>query len=204
MFTRVMAPVSVMLHDLGIRILGYLDDWQVFASSRKEAMWAWDVVLRRCHQHGIVVNLAKSYFSPSRTATYLWMTIKSPYDGFPLSREISTHLSQLGEFLSCKRQNVVAWRSLLSRLSSLCLFLPGGCLRIQSFQLELLVISWIPLNKSDLLWWSDISHHLQVVSLEVLHPACSSGPAPRITGEAPIITTFSFWVTGESRNASSG
>ena len=25
-FTRVMAPVSVMLHDLGIRILWYLDD----------------------------------------------------------------------------------------------------------------------------------------------------------------------------------
>ena len=64
MFTRVMAPVSVMLHDRGIQILGYLDDWQVLATSRKEAMWAWDVVLRRCHQLGIVVNLAKSYFNP--------------------------------------------------------------------------------------------------------------------------------------------
>ena len=59
------------------------------------------------------------------------------------------------------------------------------------------------LNESDILWWLDISHHLQVVSLEVLHPACSSGPAPRITGGAPIMTTFSFWVTGQSRNASS-
>ena len=38
MFTRVLAPVSVMLHDLGVRILRYLDDWLVLASSRKEAL----------------------------------------------------------------------------------------------------------------------------------------------------------------------
>ena len=37
-FTRVMAPVSVMLHDLGVQILRYLDDWLVLASSRKEAL----------------------------------------------------------------------------------------------------------------------------------------------------------------------
>ena len=42
-FTRVMAPVSVMLHDLGVWILWYQDDWLVPASSRKEALWARDV-----------------------------------------------------------------------------------------------------------------------------------------------------------------
>ena len=37
-FARVMAPVSVMLHDLGIWILQYLGDWLVLASSRKEVI----------------------------------------------------------------------------------------------------------------------------------------------------------------------
>ena len=44
-FTRVMAPVSVILHDMGILILRYLDNWLVFASSRGEVLWARDKVL---------------------------------------------------------------------------------------------------------------------------------------------------------------
>ena len=44
MFTKVMAPVSVMLHTLGVRILHYLDDWLILAS-RLEALWARDQVL---------------------------------------------------------------------------------------------------------------------------------------------------------------
>ena len=57
-FTRVMAPVSVILHHLGVRLLRYLDDWLVFASSRMDVVWARDVVLNLCQQVGIVVNLA--------------------------------------------------------------------------------------------------------------------------------------------------
>ena len=33
-FTRVMAPVSATLHNLGIQILRYLDDWLIVAFSR--------------------------------------------------------------------------------------------------------------------------------------------------------------------------
>ena len=66
-FTSVMVLVSFMLHDVGILILRYLDSWLVLASSRKEALWARDVVLNLCHQLGIVVNLAKSHLNPSRT-----------------------------------------------------------------------------------------------------------------------------------------
>ena len=127
MFTRVMAPVSVMLHDLGVRILQYQDDWLVLASSWKESQWARDIVLNLCRQLGIVVKLTKSHLSPSRTATYLGMTIESPsLRAFPSPDRISTLLSQLGKFLSCRRQNVVAWRSLLGRLSLLCQGVASG------------------------------------------------------------------------------
>ena len=39
-FTRVMTLVSVMLHSLGVRMLRYLDDWLILASSRSEALQA--------------------------------------------------------------------------------------------------------------------------------------------------------------------
>ena len=44
-FTRVMAPVSGFLHQLGIRMLRYLDDGLILASSQEEACWARDKVL---------------------------------------------------------------------------------------------------------------------------------------------------------------
>ena len=107
-------------------------------------------------------TLAKSRLIPSRTATYLGMTIESPsLRAFPSQERISTLLSQLGEFLSCRGQNAIAWQSLLGRLSWLCLLVPGGHLRVQSLQMELrnqwdfedesVVISWTPLNELNLL-----------------------------------------------------
>ena len=161
-FTRVMAPMLVMLHGLGVWILRYLDDWLVLASSRKEALWARDIVLDRCLQLGIVVSYDKSHLAPSRTAMYLGMTIKSPsLRAFSSPERVLTLLSQVGEFLSCRRQNV-AWRSLLGHLSSLRLLVLGGHLQTRSLQLvlrdhgdfkdESVAVTWTPSNELDLLW----------------------------------------------------
>ena len=51
-FTRVMAPVSAMLHRVGIRIRRYLDDWLIQAASRVQVLQALDTVLQLCHQLG--------------------------------------------------------------------------------------------------------------------------------------------------------
>ena len=58
-FTSFLAPVSVMLHDLSVRILRHLDDWLLRASSRAETLWARDKVLTLCHRLGNVLNLEK-------------------------------------------------------------------------------------------------------------------------------------------------
>ena len=180
-FTRVMAPVSVILHDMGVRVLRYLDNWLVLVSSRVEALWARDKVLELCNQPGIVVNHAKSHLIPSHSATYLGMYLESPSLRALLSPErVSTLRSQLDEFLSCRQQSVVAWRSLLGRLSSICLLVLGGRLWMLSLQLDLrrrwdfvdesVVLSWTHEIKLDLLWWCDTDHLLQSVSLEVQLP----------------------------------
>ena len=162
-FTRVMAPVSAMLHNLGIWILRYLDDWLILASSRIEALWARDVVVDVCCQLSLLVNYDKSHLFPSQSATYLGMVIESRVlRVLPSQERVSTLLSQIKEFLSCRRQNVISWRSMLGRLSSLCLLVPGGCPRMRSFQLALrnlwdflnesVSVVWTPSNEADLLW----------------------------------------------------
>ena len=56
-FTKVMAPVPIFLHPLGVRILGYLNDWLILAESLEEAVRARDLVLEIFIDLGIVINL---------------------------------------------------------------------------------------------------------------------------------------------------
>ena len=53
-FTRVMAPVSAILHSMGIRMRRYLDDWLVQSTSRESLLEDLQTVLQLCHELGIV------------------------------------------------------------------------------------------------------------------------------------------------------
>ena len=180
-FTRVMTPVSVMLHNHGIRMLRYLDDWLILARSHQEAIQARDEILLLCSQLGIVMNLEKSCLSPSQTATYLGMVLVSPsLRAFPTEKRVDAVLKQIEEFLSFKKQSVVTWRCLLGRLSSLCHLVPAGRLRMRSLQLQLrqhwdfvdedVLVPWNSQIRSDLHWWSDARHLLSGVSLLIPQP----------------------------------
>ena len=47
-FTRLMAPISAILHRYGIRMLRYLDDWLILAESRTTCLQARDRLLQLC------------------------------------------------------------------------------------------------------------------------------------------------------------
>ena len=70
-----MAPVSVILHSMGIRMLRYLDDWLIQASSKEECLQARETVLSLCQELGIIINLEKSQLVPTQVATYLGLVI---------------------------------------------------------------------------------------------------------------------------------
>ena len=76
-FTRLMAPISAILHRYGIRILRYLDDWLILTESSTTCIHAKDRLLHLCEELGLQVNHEKSSLFPSQDMTYLGMEILS-------------------------------------------------------------------------------------------------------------------------------
>ena len=173
-FTRVMAPVSAILHSMGIRMRRYLDDWLVQSASRVSLLRDLQTVLQLCHEFGIVVNPQKSNLVPSQVVQYLGVVIDSTsFRASPSEERISRLLSTAAEFQSCASPPASLWLSLLGVLSSLAHLVPGGRLRMRSLQL-CLHRSWdrqdleAPVSASmeclrDLQWWL----HLPCLSLGV-------------------------------------
>ena len=173
-FTRVMAPVSAILHSMGIRMRCYLDDWLVQSSSRESLLRDLQIVLHLCHELGIVVNPQKSNLIPSQVVQYLGVIINTTsFRASPSPEHISRLLSTAGEFQSSASPPASLWLSLLGVLSSLAHLVPGDCLRMRSLQL-CLHRSWdrldleAPVSVSteclrDLQWWL----HLPRLSLGV-------------------------------------
>ena len=70
-FTRIMAPVSAILHRYGVRMLRYLDDWLILASTELACLQSRDRLLSICTELGIQVNLTKSSLVPTQSLVYL-------------------------------------------------------------------------------------------------------------------------------------
>ena len=163
-FTRVMAPVSGFLHQPGIRMLWYLDDWLILASSQEEACWARDKVLSLCQELGIIVNPEKSTLTPSQTIVYLGIRMDSQtFRASATPSRIEKFFSIAEEFLSSKVQSAKFWRVLLGHLASLSRLVPNGQLRMRALQLALsrgrdfrdedIPVPWDPPSRDDLRWW---------------------------------------------------
>ena len=180
-FSRVMAPVSAILHSWGIRMRRYLDDWLVQSSSRESLLHDLQVVLDLCRELGIVVNPAKSRLEPSQIVQYLGVVIDTrSCRASPSPDRIARLQSTAGEFLSFADPPAITWLSLLGMLSSLSHLVPGGRLRVKSLQLCLhrswdrgdqsFRIPWSPDCLRDLRWWLDLPRLSFGVSLTQISP----------------------------------
>ena len=177
-FSRVMAPVSAILHSWGIRMTRYLDDWLVQSSSREALLHDLQVVLNLCRELGIVVNPSKSHLVPSQVVQYLGVVID--FRASPSSERVSKLFSTADVFLSCVAPPASTWLRLLGILSSLAHLVPGGRLRVRSLQLCLhqqwdredlsALIPWSPLCRRDLQWWLDRPRLSLGVSLVQVSP----------------------------------
>ena len=74
-FTRVMAPISSIMHRHGFKILRYLDDWLVLGFLFWDLVRARDFLLWLCQELGVQVNLEKSSLTPTQTLDYLGMRL---------------------------------------------------------------------------------------------------------------------------------
>ena len=109
-FTRVMAPVSAILHSLGIRMRRYLEDWLVQSSSRESLLEDLQTVLQLCQELGIVINPQKSNLIPSQVVQYLGVVIDSTsFRASPSVERISRLRSTAAEFQSCASPTASLW-----------------------------------------------------------------------------------------------
>ena len=181
-FTWVMAPVSAFLHQAGIRLRRYLDDWLIQASSKEQVLLALESVLQLCRDLGIVVNWEKSHLVPSQRVEYLGVLFDSvTFRASPAQKRVLKLLSIGEEFLSCERQPASAWLELLGVLASLIQLIPGGgfgcslstqfCLnRSWDFSDQSLLIRWNTDAQVDLQWWLDQSLLESGISLNQISP----------------------------------
>ena len=178
-FSRVMAPISAILHSWGIRMRRYLDDWLVQSSSRESLLRDLQTVLGLCHELGVVINREKSHLIPSQVVQYLGVVINSQsFVASPSPDRISRLQLTAGEFQFSASPPARLWLSLLGMLSSLAHLVPGGRLRMRSLQLCLnrswdrvdlsAPVSWTGSCLQDLRWWLHLPRLSQGVSLPSL------------------------------------
>ena len=183
-FTRIMAPVSAILHRHGVRMLRYLDDWLILASTEIACIQSRDRLLSVCTELGIQVNFKKSSLVPTQSLVYLGMEIQSlPFIARPTPARANNLIRLIEEFLSTPSPPALLWRRLLGHLSSLILLVSGGMIRMRLLQLCLkdqwdflddqFQVSWSPLCREDLLWWSRVVQLREGVSLSLPAPDIS-------------------------------
>ena len=194
-FTRVMALPSSVLHQKGVRLLRYLDDWLVLSSSEEGAISSRTALLGLCASLNIIVNWDKSELTPSQTLTFLGMDINSrDLVAFPSQKRVASLLAIIKDFLGQDSPPAQDWMVLLGHLSSLSHLVPGGRRRMRSLQFQLSA-HWdrrryesvlpVPISsevRRDVQWWSFLPNLLQGQSLGTTVPELTLFADASMTG----------------------
>ena len=162
----------------GFRILRYLDDWLVLGSAFREIVRARDFLLWLCQELEVCINLGKNSLTPSQTLDYLEMSLQTHLlRVFPTHKRVLKLSSMFLELGSCRQQPLLLWRQLLGVMSSMSSIVPGSRLRMRPLQLRLNAagrllpdsasVAWVDSCLADLQWWSDESHLLVGLPLDL-------------------------------------
>ena len=105
-FTRVMAPVSAILHSMGIRMRRCLDDWLVQSASRESLLK--DLHPSQVVQYlGVIIDSTSFRASPSEERI---SRLHSPAAGFSVLRLTSCELMALAPRRTCFAGSPSSWR----------------------------------------------------------------------------------------------
>ena len=173
-FTRVFATVSSWAHTRVVRLLRYLDDWLVLASTEARARQHVRDLLSLCNSLGVVLNREKSGLNPAQSVEHLSMTIDTvAARACPTVPRIDKFLATARKFLSRREPPAQLWQVLLGHMSLLEKLVPHGRLRIRSLQWHLkshwspekdppnLPVPWSRQVEEDLSWWMVRDHLLE-------------------------------------------
>ena len=182
-FTRVVAPISGIMHLAGFRILLYLDDWLILAKSREEMERAITFILKLVEELGILVNLSKSVLVPRQSITYLGMDIDSlSFWVSPNQKRWARAWSMFKECSALELMPLRSWQRMLGHMADLERFVPGARLRMRPFQFfirralcggshQLDVMIPFPSElRAGLAWWLEEGKLGKGVSLEQVSP----------------------------------
>ncbi|XP_074466705.1 uncharacterized protein LOC141752572 [Sebastes fasciatus] len=134
-FTRVVAAALSPLQRAGLKILPYLDDWLVCASSREQVMQHTERVLAHVQSLGFRVNLKKSNLEPRQETVFLGLCLNSLMMKASLTpQRVARILTVLRIFRLGKRLQLVHFQRLLGLISAAVLGIPLGLLRARPLQ----------------------------------------------------------------------
>ena len=114
LFTRVISPISEWVHQRGVRLLRYLDNWLIVAESLPPLFHHRSLLLQLYRDLGIAINWEKLDLQPSTWMQYLVMVIDTSRESaFPSETRMSRFRDLAAGFLALPSPPARMWQQLL-------------------------------------------------------------------------------------------
>jgi len=166
-FTKVLKPSVEMLRSLGIRLVIYMDDMLLMASSKQELMNHVQMSLFLLENLGFIINSKKSILTPAQEIEFLGMTINSVTMDLKLPGEkIKKIRQEVHRLISLQQPSAQLLSQLLGKLNATTPALQMAPLFCRSLQICLkqalsanqqnyqAVVQLSPQALEDLQWWN--------------------------------------------------